>query len=107
MNDKEKELQFLQIVRVNGNIYHLVFSDWSYREIVEMLSYFSKKGMISTKERGTYLTPKGNEYYKQLYKSMGKKGVARFLTQATDHRIEQLSKESVYIPTKFRASEEF
>ena len=107
MNDKEKELQFLQIIRVNGNIYHLIMSEWTYRDIIVTLNRFSKAGLVTVHEGGTVLTQKGNLYFKNLYKVLGKKGVARFLSTATDRKFSPLSKESIYIPTTFRASEEF
>lgn len=107
MNDKEKELQFLQIVRVNGNIYHLTLSNWSYRDIVKMYSFFYMKGIVAVHEQGTFLTQKGNEYIKSLFRDMGIKGVGRFLYRATEHKIAPLSKEEIYVPTKLRAIEEF
>ena len=108
MNDKEKELQFLQIVRVNGNIYHLTLSNWSYHDIVKMYSSFSMKGIVAVHGgQGTFLTQKGNEYIKSLYKEMGIKGIGRFLLPATEHKIAPLSKEVVYVPTTLRAIEDF
>ena len=101
MNDKEKELQFLQIARLNGNLYHLVLADWSYRDIVRMMSQFSRKGIVSVSEQGTLLTSKGNEYFKSLYKSLGKRGIDRFLSPAIDRKHESFSKESIYVPTTF------
>lgn len=107
MSDKEKELQFLQIVRVNGNLYHLTLSDWSYHDIIKMLNVLSRNGIVAVEKQGTYLTIKGQEYFKSLYKNMGKKGVERFLSPVTEHKFESLTKESVYIPTTLRAIEEF
>ena len=99
MSDKESELQFLQIVRVNGNIYHLTLIGLSYLDIVKKMSDYSKKGIIAVHRDGTSLTPKGNEYMKALYKELGKNGIERFLSPAFEHKIESLSKESIYIPT--------
>lgn len=105
MNDKERELQFLQIVRVNGNLYHLTLTGWTYRDIVKMLSDFSKNGVVAVREHGTHLTSKGNAYMKELYKALGKKGVERFLSPALEHKNEPLSKESIYIPNNIIAIE--
>ena len=107
MNDKEKELQFLQIVRVNGNLYHLTLSGWTYRDVLGMLNRFVKLGLVAVREGETLLTQDGNEYYKRMYKSLHKKGVSRFLAPALNYKSNQLSKEAVYIPTSFRANEEF
>lgn len=99
MKDKAKELQFLQVIRVNGNLYHLTLSGWTYREVIEMLSDFSRSGLVTIREDGTMLTIRGMQYFKSLYKSLGKKGVSRFLSPASEHKMEPLSKESIYIPT--------
>lgn len=107
MNDTEKELQFLQIVRVNGNLYHLTLSGWSYKEVIEMLSSLSRRGVVDVRDGGTVLTKKGNEYFKKLYTSLEKKGVDRFLLPALEHKNVRLIKETIYIPTTIRANEEF
>ncbi len=98
MNAKEKDLQFLQIVRVNGNLYHLTMSGWTIGEIMKMMNYFLREGMVTMQEGRTFLTQKGNKYFKYLNKSFGKKGIARFLIPATNHKFDPLSKESIYLP---------
>lgn len=105
MNESELDLQFLQLIRVNGNMYHLLISGWSHSDIIKTLSRFAKQGIVKVNDSGTSMTAKGNQYFNNLCKSLGKKGIGRYLLPDIQHRIQAISKESIYIP--FRASEEF
>lgn len=98
MSDKEKELYFLQIVRANGNIYHLAWDGWSYKDIFSTLSRFSLAGIVRVEETKTRLTQKGNEYYRTLCRQLDKKGVARYLTIDNNRKRTPISQAQVYIP---------
>lgn len=98
MNDKEKELYFLQIVRVNGNIYHLTRDGWSYKDIFSTLSRLSLDGIVRVEETKTRLTQKGNVYYRSLCKQLGKKGIARYLSIDNNRKRTLIPKDGVYIP---------
>lgn len=98
MNDKEKELYFLQIVRVNGNIFHLTWDGWSYKDIFSTLSRLSLDGIVRVEETKTRLTQKGNVYYRSLCKQLGKKGIARYLSIDNNRKRPPIPKDGVYIP---------
>ena len=105
MNESELDLQFLQLIRVNGNMYHLLISGWSHVDIIKTLSRLAKQGIVKVNDSGTTMTAKGNQYFNNLCKSLEKKGIGRFLSPDIQHRIKPIPKEAIYIP--FRASEEF
>ena len=105
MNESELDLQFLQLIRVNGNMYHLLISGWSHADIIKTLSRLAKQGIVKVNDSGTTMTAKGNLYFNNLCKSLEKKGIGRFLSPDIQHRIQSIPKEAIYVP--FRASEEF
>lgn len=107
MNESELELQLLQLVRVNGNIYHLLIRGWTHTDIIKTLSNLAKQGVVKVNESGTSMTVKGQQYFRNLCNSLGKKGIGRYLSPDIEHRILPLPKDSIYIPSTFRASEEF
>lgn len=98
MSDKEKELYFLQIVRVNGNIYHLTWDGWSYKDIFSTLSRMSLDGIVREEETKTRLTQKGNVYYRSLCRQLGKKGIARYLSIDNNRKRAPIPQDKVYIP---------
>lgn len=98
MNDKEKELYLLQIIRVNGNVYHLTWSGWSYKDIFSTLSRLSLLGVVRVGETEIRLTIKGNKYYRDLCKQLGKKGIARYLSVDNNRKRTPISQDEVYIP---------
>lgn len=105
MNESELDLQFLQLIRVNGNMYHLLMSGWTHTDIIKTLSRLAKQGIVKVKDSGTSMTAKGNHYFNNLCKTLGKKGISRYLSPDNQQRIQPMPKETIYIP--FRASEEF
>ena len=98
MNDKEKELFFLQVVRVNGNIYHLTWEGWSYKDIFSTLSRLSLDGFVRVEETKTRLTQKGKVYYRTLCKQLGRTGIARYISIDVNRKRAPIPKDKVYIP---------
>lgn len=105
MNDKELDLRILQIIRVNGNIKHLLDSGCTHTDIINILNRFMKQGIISVNNIGMSITVKGNQYFNCLCNSLGKKGISRYLSPDIQQRTLPISRDTIYIPT--RASEEF
>ncbi len=105
MSESELDLQLLQLIRVNGNMYHLLISGWTHTDIINTLSRLAKQGVVKVKDSGTSMTAKGNNYFNNLCKTLGKKGISRYLSPDNRQRIKPIPKETIYIP--FRASEEF
>ena len=105
MNESELDLQFLQLIRINGNMYHLLISGWTHTDIIKTLSRLAKQGIVKVSDSGISMTTKGNKYFNDLCKFLEKKGISRYLSLDYQHRNLSIPKEAIYLP--FRASEEF
>lgn len=98
MNDRYRELQFLQVLRVDGNLYHLFSSGWTNSDIIMTFERYEKDGLINVTQEGVELTKKGKLYFNKLCKFLGKRGISRYLSLSLEFQITPLSKDSIYIP---------
>lgn len=98
MNDKEKLLFLLQIIRVNGNVMHLLYLDISMVRITQMLENLKKSGHITSNQEHLSLTKKGERLFCQLNYELGKKGMYRYLSPYFHYRITPISIDAVYVP---------
>lgn len=103
MNDKNNEwmLSLLQIIRVNGNLEHLIGDEQNLAMLNKALRSLKIDGYIDDSEDyNLILTEKGIRYYHELCRKFGKKGIYRFLMPDRKNRRNPISIDYIYIPNK-------
>lgn len=98
MNDKEKELLLMQTIRVNGNTLYLMRQGMSLLEIKQQIDQFIKKGIVQRKQEKLLLTKDGEQYFYEMNRRMGRKGLYRFYSP--DYILKNVPEpiDKVYVP---------
>ena len=98
MNDKEKELLLLQTIRVNGNTMYLLRQGLSMLEIKKQIDTLVKKGIVQRRQEELLLTKEGEQYFYELNRGLGRKGLYRFLSPDYVFRNVPEPIDKVYVP---------
>lgn len=98
MNDKEKELLLLQTIRVNGNTMYLVRQGMTMLEIKKQIDSLVKKGIVQRQQEELLLTKEGEQYFYELNRWLGRKGLYRFLSPDYVFRNVPEPIDKVYVP---------
>jgi predicted transcriptional regulator len=100
-DNKEQILLLLQIAKTNGNVMTLVRNGMELSKLSRLISTLSKHGILCVGNDFVELTSKGEDYLKQIAKSLGKKGLYAYLGVEVGYRNSiKISTEDIYIPTK-------
>lgn len=100
MNDNEKILLLLQLIRVNGNVHHLTWMGWTHYDILQKLDILFKKNVIDNNNNRISLTNKGKDYFNALSKSLKQKGLYKYFKPDYYSKTIALSNEDIYIPLR-------
>ena len=98
MNDKEKEILLLQTIRVNGNTIYLLKQGMSLPEIKKQIDLLVNKSVVMRKGNLLSLTKKGEQYFYEVNRQMGRKGLYRFYSPDYVSRNIPEPIDKVYIP---------
>lgn len=98
--DKKWELSLFQILRVCGNVYYLADDRHSYTDILLYISKLRDRGLVIKTDDQLRLTKDGQIYYRQLCRSLGKRGLYKYLMESNDKRIPSLALDDIYVPRK-------
>lgn len=100
-DNKEQILLLLQIAKTNGNVMTLVRNGMELSKLSRLISTLSKHGILCVGNDFVELTSKGEDYLKQIAKSLGKKGLYVYFGVEVGYRNSiKISTEDIYIPTK-------
>ena len=100
VEDKKWELSLFQILRVCGNVYYLADERHSYTDILLYINKLKEKRLVIKDENQFKLTKEGQIYYQQLCRSLGKRGLYKFLMESNNKRTPALAIDDIYIPRK-------
>ncbi len=100
MNDNERILFLMQLIRVDGNIEHLRSLGWSYIDVLSQLDRLSGKGLLIQKEYSYKLSSSGEKYFQTICRNLRKRGLYKYFSPDYTERTSKLSEEDIYIPRK-------
>lgn len=98
MNDKEREILLLQIIRVNGNTMYLLKQGMSLPEIKKQIDLLVRRGIVMRKDNMLSLTKGGEQYLYEINHQMGRKGLYRYYSPDYVARNIPEPVDKVYIP---------
>lgn len=100
-DNQEQILLLLQIVKTNGNVMTLVRNGMELSKLSRIISTLSMNGILCVGNDFVELTSKGEDYLKQIAKSLGKRGLYAYFGVEDYYRNSiKISTEDIYIPTK-------
>lgn len=99
-NNHKWELTLFQILRVRGNVNYLIDSKHTYTDILLRINKFIEKGLVKKIDDSFVLTGNGQNYYHQLCRSLGKRGLYKYFMDSNDNKTTSISTEDIYIPRR-------
>ena len=100
MNDKEITLLLLQIIRVNGNTMYLLEQGYTLYALTQEIETLKKKGLVCSKEQELTLTKRGDEYFYELNRKLGRRGLYKYISRHLILKDEPMPLNAVYVPPK-------
>ena len=100
MNDDEKLLLLLQMIRVNGNTEYLLRYDYTLTSLADAINGLQEGGMINITAQSLELTQRGEELFRGLCLKLHKRGVYRYFNVNSISRTTPVSCDAVYVPYK-------
>ena len=99
MNDGERLLELLQIIRVNGNTEYLLRKGYTLSDLLAALEDLQAAGMVIIRQDGISLTRKGEVYFHALNRKFGRRGLYKYFNMSSVYKRLQISLDTVYVPS--------
>lgn len=106
MNDGERLLELLQIIRVNGNTEYLLRKGYTLSDLVAAIEDLQATGMVMVLQDGIGLTRKGESYFHDLNRRLGRRGLYKYFNMSSVYKRLQISLDTVYVPSYMGAKKE-
>ena len=106
MNDGERLLELLQIIRVNGNTEYLLRKGYALSDLVAAIEDLQATGMVMVRQDGIGLTRKGESYFHDLNRRLGRRGLYKYFNMSSVYKGLQISLDTVYVPSYMGAKKE-
>lgn len=100
MNDDERTLMLLQIIRINGNTEYLLKMDFTLTEISTRIGSLFQDGVIRQTNEGIELTRDGELFFQKLNRKLGRRGLYKYFSVDSVSKDIPYPIESVYVPNK-------
>ena len=105
MNDNERLLVLLQIIRVNGNTEYLLRKGYTLSDLSAAIEDLHDTGMVVIHQGGIILARKGEAYFHALNKKMGRRGLYKYFNVCSVYKRLQIALDAVYVPP-YKGSQE-
>lgn len=102
MNEDERLLLLLHTIRINGNIEYLLRSHYTLYDLSRRMEQLRRERLVCVNRTGVYLSDAGKVLFHQLNKKMGRRGLYKYFCVDSIACNPPMSKETVYIPTRWR-----
>lgn len=100
MNDDEKLLLLLQLIRVNGNTEYLLRYNFTLTSLAETINKLQNSDYISYVDNKLLLTKKGDHLFRFLNKKIGRRGLYKYFNVDSTTKSVQYPIDAVYVPYK-------
>ncbi len=100
MNDDELLLLLMQTIRVNGNTFYLLEHGYTLSGLTKDIDVLKKRGLVRNIEEKLVLTAKGETFFNEKNKEMGRKGLYNYISCMFSLKDEPMPLNTVYVPPK-------
>ena len=100
MNDNELLLLLIQTIRVNGNTIYLLEHGYTQSGLTKDIDSLKEQGLVNTKEEKLVLTEKGEAFFNEKSKEMGRKGLYKYMSRMLSLKDDPMPQNAVYVPLK-------
>lgn len=100
MNDDELLLLLIQTIRVNGNTIYLLEHGYTLSGLTKDIDSLKDQGLVKNKEEKLVLTEKGEAFFNEKNKEMGRKGLYKYISRMFSSKDEPMPLNTVYVPPK-------
>lgn len=102
MQQEEKELLLMQLIKVDGSINSFIEAGLNYVDVYKLIQCYKKRKYIMMKEDKLLLTQLGEVRFNEVCLHLNKRGLYKYLSPNIKYRLDPIRLEKIYIPLSIR-----